>query len=156
MGSSRNKNLWLHSFSTVGIVQKALSITNTTIPQTLPPWWSRLPLLRHCIHGSAQLLFCLWSSQQPHKTEQNDINMYYVYIGIGRESTYLPQSKQNFAGTPPSFTMVPRPQYGSVCSRVSIPVLSAKPFLPSLLLSLFWQLLGGLMTRRLPPYSTLP
>jgi hypothetical protein len=36
--------------------------------------------------------FCIWSSQQPHKTQQNDVNMYYVYAGIGREFTKLPQS----------------------------------------------------------------
>jgi hypothetical protein len=38
------------------------------------------------------LTFPLWSSQQPHKTQQHDIKMYYVYVGIRRESTNIPQS----------------------------------------------------------------
>jgi hypothetical protein len=43
------------------------------------------------LHQAYQVLFCLWSSQQPHKTQQNELNMYYVYVGIGREFTKLPQ-----------------------------------------------------------------
>jgi hypothetical protein len=54
--------------------------------------------------------------------------MYYIYVRIGRKSTNLPQSKQKFAGTPPSFTMVPGPQYGSASLGVSKPLQSVNFF----------------------------
>ena len=38
----------------VGIVQKVLSTPTQLIPQTSPPWWICLLLLRHGIYGSAQ------------------------------------------------------------------------------------------------------
>ncbi len=69
---------------------------------------------------------------------------------------YYEASRNLQALTPPSFAMVLGLQYGSACSRMSIPVL-ATDFFPPLLQSLsFWQLLGGLTTTRLPAYSTLP
>ncbi len=37
-------------------------------------------------------LFRLWSSQQPHKIQQNENIMYYIYVRIGRETTKLPWS----------------------------------------------------------------
>ncbi len=53
-GSGGNKKLPPHWIPTVGIVRKVLLTTNTTIPQTSPPWWSRSLLLRLEIYGSAQ------------------------------------------------------------------------------------------------------
>jgi hypothetical protein len=49
-------------------------------------WW----LLVTDQAGFLQILGRLWSSQQPHKTQQNGINMHYIYVGIGRESNNLP------------------------------------------------------------------
>jgi hypothetical protein len=40
----------------------------------------------------AALRFRLWSSQQAHKTQQNENIVYQVYVRIGREATKLPQS----------------------------------------------------------------
>jgi hypothetical protein len=53
-GSSGNKKPPPRRFSTVGIVRKVPSTPNTTNPQTSPPWWCRLPLLRCGIFGYAR------------------------------------------------------------------------------------------------------
>ncbi len=52
-GSGGNKKLPCRRIPTVGIVK--YPNPNTTIPQTLPPWWCHLPLLlRSVIYGYAR------------------------------------------------------------------------------------------------------
>jgi hypothetical protein len=53
-GSGGDEKLPPRRFSTVGIVRKVPSTPNTTNPQTSPPWWCRLPLLRRGIFGYAR------------------------------------------------------------------------------------------------------
>ncbi len=54
LGSGKNEKLPPRRIPTVGIVRKVLSTPNTTNPQTSPPWWCRLPLLRHGMFGYAR------------------------------------------------------------------------------------------------------
>jgi hypothetical protein len=53
-GSGGNEKLRPHRIPTVGIVQKVLSTRTQLPPQTSPPWWCRLPLLRRGNFGYAQ------------------------------------------------------------------------------------------------------
>jgi len=52
--SDGNKKLPPRRIPTVGIVRKVPSTPYTTNPQTSPPWWCRLPLLRRGNFGYAR------------------------------------------------------------------------------------------------------